>query len=341
MKILAFSPFGLDAISGNIVTLKRVRDELARRGHEMRIVTVSPGMTQGAARLAVESWSPDVLHFYHAYKTGRLLPAFPSEACVVTLSGTDVNHDLENPERRAAVERALAMAGVVTTYNPSLAERIRNRFPGIAGGIRVLPKGVTIGDEPFDLKAALRIPSNSFVFLLAGGIRPVKNNLLAPAGMRGLGGGDTFLVFVGPVLDEKYGEAFREELESKPWARHLTGIPHAAMPAAYRASDVVLNTSRSEGISNTLLEAMHCGRAILAADIPGNRDLLREGETALLYRDQNEFQEKARRLREDAGLRKRLGDAARADVRENHSTKKEVDALLKAYEQAGGCRRSS
>jgi len=48
------------------------------------------------------------------------------------------------------------------------------------------------------------------------------------------------------------------------------------------ASDIFLLLSSTEGLSNSLLEAMACGCNIIATDIDANRDLLKNGENACL-----------------------------------------------------------
>ena len=56
------------------------------------------------------------------------------------------------------------------------------------------------------------------------------------------------------------------------------------MPALLAAADIVLNCSRSEGgMANAVIEALALGRAVLAADIPGNRSLIEDGVTGLLF----------------------------------------------------------
>jgi glycosyltransferase involved in cell wall biosynthesis len=106
------------------------------------------------------------------------------------------------------------------------------------------------------------------------------------------------------------------------------------MAAAYRESDLVLNTSTSEGISNVLAEAMMCGRAILASDIPGNRDILEHGVTAALYKNANDLTDLAAWLIRDPAARAKLGAAAQAYARDHFSIERETDALLAAYDRA-------
>ena len=327
MRILAFCPFTLDTVGGNVVTLKRVREELGRRGHTMEIYSVNPRMNEEDIQEVVSSSKPDLLHFYHAFKTGIFLPSFPGIPSVVTLSGTDVAHDLGEADRRRVIKAAMNGAGAVLTYNQSHAIRIRTLFPEVTSKIAVLPKGVTLGTDPFDPGI------EGFLFFHPGGIRPVKNNLFAVESVSSLGS-EAHLLVAGPVLDEKYGEQFRDRISSFQRGHYQERIPHEAMGTAYARADVVLNTSLSEGISNALIEAMVAGRPILASDVPGNRDLIESGKTGILYHSAEDFQVQAKRLEEEDSLRRDLGAAARAHALKTFSTEREVDALLAAYQAA-------
>ena len=52
-------------------------------------------------------------------------------------------------------------------------------------------------------------------------------------------------------------------------------------------SDFAVNTSDSEGLSNSILEAMRAGLPIVASNVPGNRDLLENGINGLLFEKGN------------------------------------------------------
>ncbi len=333
MRILALSPFPPDTVSGNVTTLRRLREGLAARGHEMRILDVAGPDAPARVEDALRSFDPDVVHLYHAYKAGRFAELLRGRPAVLTVSGTVLNDHVADAERARVIGDALRRVPVLLTYNPSLAERVARLFPDASSRLRCIPKGVRLGTDPFDLRGAAGVPSGAFLFLQAGGIRPVKDNLAALEGLASLRD-RAALVFAGPVLDAEYGRAFARRLSAEPWARHVPFVPPGAMPAAYRACDAVLNTSRSEGLSNALMEAMACGRPILAADVPGNRDLVRPEVTGLLYADLADLTRQARRLIEDAKLRRRLGAAAEDFARRTFSPEREIDAILDAYAAA-------
>jgi glycosyltransferase involved in cell wall biosynthesis len=333
MKILALSPFDPESVTGNAVTLRRIRDGLRARGHDFSILPVTPQTGYDWIRAEVARSAPAVIHLYHSYKTGRLSTLLRAWPTVVTVSGTDLNQDFQDPAHRPAIEIAFEHAARILTYNESLAKQASVELPRSAPKVRVIPKGVVLGSDPYDLRAASGLPSGRLLFFHAGGIRAVKNNLFAIEALSPFRE-QVSLVFAGPSLEESYSATFARRMAREPWVRHLPFIPPPAMAAAFRGCDVVLNTSLSEGISNALMEAMATGRAILASDIPGNRDLLRDGENALLYRDRTDFDAKVRRLLSEPGLHASLGEGALRAARSKFSADREIDALLEAYTAA-------
>ena len=138
---------------------------------------------------------------------------------------------------------------------------------------------------------------------------------------------------VGPILDVVYAAEVMEALERHPFARYLGTVGHDAMGELYRAADVVLNSSLIEGgMANSVLEALAYGKALLVTDIEGNRSIVRECATGLLYRDAGEFYHKAERLAGDPLLRARLGEKGRALVRDKYPPEREAHSYLELYQ---------
>jgi glycosyltransferase involved in cell wall biosynthesis len=73
-----------------------------------------------------------------------------------------------------------------------------------------------------------------------------------------------------------------------------------------------VTTSSKEGWGLTVLEANACGTPVLASNVPGLRDAVRDGETGLLYTygDTKDLAEKMLRLLTDEGLRRRMAAQA-------------------------------
>jgi glycosyltransferase involved in cell wall biosynthesis len=104
-------------------------------------------------------------------------------------------------------------------------------------------------------------------------------------------------------------------------------------------SDVVLNCSVSEGgMANSVLEALAAGRAVLASDIEGNRSLVEDGVTGLLFSSAQALAVQAERLLRDPALRRRLGEAGRERVTARFTAAREGDGYRAVYERvAAAC----
>jgi glycosyltransferase involved in cell wall biosynthesis len=112
------------------------------------------------------------------------------------------------------------------------------------------------------------------------------------------------------------------------------------MRGLLEASDVVLNCSASEGgMPNAVLEALALGRAVLASNIEGNKALVEDGVTGLLFDTPADLAAQADRLLGDPELRRRLGEAGRARVVARFGPARELDGYLTVYAQLAPARR--
>src|SRR5262249_10274197 len=122
-----------------------------------------------------------------------------------------------------------------------------------------------------------------------------------------------------------------EAFTGRNWCSREEIAPEA-MASALSHADLVLNCSRVEGFSNAIAEALSVGAAVLASDVPGNREAVRE--SGVLFSTEEDFLEKARSLLGSPERRRELGVRARADALVRFSPEREIDALLAAYERA-------
>jgi glycosyltransferase involved in cell wall biosynthesis len=64
----------------------------------------------------------------------------------------------------------------------------------------------------------------------------------------------------------------------------LGHVPHEQLGCHYAMADLVVLTSRSEGVPLVLMEAMAMGKIVLAPEITGVPELVIHGETGFLYK---------------------------------------------------------
>ncbi len=115
---------------------------------------------------------------------------------------------------------------------------------------------------------------------------------------------------------------------------HLLGA-RDDVPALMREWDLFVLPSRTEGISNTILEAMASGLPVLATAVGGNPELVVEDETGrLVPRDDPEAMAHALDdLLSDPSRMARMGQAGRARVEERFSIEAMVAKYLALYDQ--------
>ncbi len=83
----------------------------------------------------------------------------------------------------------------------------------------------------------------------------------------------------------------------------------------------------------SLLEAASCARPMVATDVPGCREICRDGETGLLVppRDPEALADALERLARDSALRAELGRNARALVEREFSAEIVAEKTLRLY----------
>ena len=332
-RLALLTPFAFPSVRGNAVTVARIARGLRATGADIEVWDLSTMAPASVERRAAE-YRPEVVHAFHAYRAGPLGLALATRiGCplVVTLTGTDANLDLIDAERAPAIRQVLESSAAITVFHDSMAALVARAAPEIRARIVVVPQSVDLPDSGPPNGPAPR--TRGSVMLFPAGIRPVKRPLFPLGPLDSVAGRypGFELRYVGPILDPGEGEALLRALDRRPWARHLGEVPHATMAAVLRDADVVLNCSLSEGgMANSVLEALACGRAVLASDIAGNRSVIEDGVTGLLFGDPGDFADKVDRLLGDPALRERLGEAGRARTA-GFGLQQEIDRYLKLY----------
>jgi len=349
IRILILTPSAFPALTGNAVTTERWRRSLTSKGMAVEVLPVD-----GSDRLALpellQRFRPDLIHVHHASKSASLLINWQagletiSLPLVVSPGGTDINLDFSEPGRKESIVRVLTMARVIVTQSLEMSENLSRQIPAVAGKIVNVPKASSwFGDEFCDIRKIADCRPGEILFFLPAGLRPVKGNLECLLGMERVHQMRAGIRFIaaGPPIDLEYARRFENEVDRlSAFATWIRAIPPAAMRSAYEASDIVLNTSFSEGLSNSLLEAMAALRPFLASDIPGNRRLVPSGDGQIQAgcyfnpHSPEDFVGKAVHLIDDPSFRNSLREAARLQKSKLPTPEQEADGLISAYQRA-------
>lgn len=105
------------------------------------------------------------------------------------------------------------------------------------------------------------------------------------------------------------------------------------MPAVYAAAMLVVLPSYREGLPKVLLEAAACGKAIVATDVPGCREIVRDRFNGLLVspRDSTALAAAIEELLSDQALREVMGRRSRTRVLAEWSSPRITEQVLGLY----------
>ncbi len=116
--------------------------------------------------------------------------------------------------------------------------------------------------------------------------------------------------------------SLRQSIRSEGLEGSVTMLGELGDPAPeYRRADVLVSTSATEGVPNVVLEAMSWGLPVIATDVGGVAEVVRDGETGFLVPPSNPQAVAVAlgRLAGDPQLARRLGARGREKVKQLHS----------------------
>jgi len=207
---------------------------------------------------------------------------------ILKIHGSDVNAFIQDPARRDKVLEALQGADRVVAVSDALektllslgvpAQKIRTIYNGIDQGL-FSPRSRR------EAREKLRLPQEGTVLLCIANLKPEKgvDKLLdafmsIPSGQRA----NFYLYYLGvgfleASLQDQIAKAGMEKQVQ------LLGVrPHAEVPWWIAASDLVCLPSLNEGRPNAVIEALSCGRPVVATRVGGVPELIRSEEQGVL-----------------------------------------------------------
>jgi glycosyltransferase involved in cell wall biosynthesis len=127
------------------------------------------------------------------------------------------------------------------------------------------------------------LPDDAFVIGTLAALRPEKDpQTLLRAFAQCAAASPHFILLIvgdGPLREDLKREAAR--LGVSPQCRFLPATPDVV--PWLKTMDVFVLSSVFEALSNALMEAMACGCACVASRVGGNSELVRDGDTGLLF----------------------------------------------------------
>ncbi|HUJ54426.1 MAG TPA: glycosyltransferase [Gaiellaceae bacterium] len=261
MRILLVSQMYPGPDSPDLGTfVAQLERELAARGHEVDCAVLD---TRAGGKLryltlvrrTLAASPHDVVYAHFLVPTGLIAAVAGRGPLVVTAHGRDVRNIGAYPGIAAATRLVVRRAATVICVSEYLRRELETKLPEAQGKTEVVSSGVD--RERF---AVTPPPDGPPRFLCAGALEERKNVVRLADAFARLPEGTLTFAGDGPL---------RPALEGRERVELLGRVPHDEIPRLLAAAHVLAQPSLVEPLGQALLEAMACGRSVVATRIGG------------------------------------------------------------------------
>ena len=313
--------------------------ELVSRGHEFEraVVDRRAGGRRRHAVLAADTlrtarrFRPDVVYAHFLVPAG-LFGAFGTRAPLVAPAhGQDVENARLRKATRAATRLVVRRADTVIAVSDWLRERLVEVVAAASAKTEVVDCGVDLERfAPSDQAAArARVgwSPDGPAYLCVGSLTERKNVVRLANAFARHGSGSLVFLGDGP---------FRRELEGRPGIRVEGAVAHDRVPDWIAACDVVCQPSLVEPFGLATLEALACGRPVVATRVGGPPEFVPDGGGVLV--DPLDDGAIAAALTEAASLPR--PNAAAIEAAGTHDVKRQAARIEEILVRAAATRQS-
>ena len=257
--------------------------------------------------------------------------------------------------RRAAETIASSIVLVARALTEEISAKARHKCRTIYNGIDER----AVGDDSAVVSLPFTPPAGRPIVVTVAALTPFKghHHLVEAARLINQRAPDQKPIFlcVGDLFDKKYVDYVREQIDGSGLDDfHLLGwqanpFPYyrladlVVLPTVereqLRISDEVIDVRSGEGLPRSILEAMYCGKVVVATNVAGTSEQIVDGETGFLVPlgDPEALANAILKIFDlDSDARRRMGEQAAARVREKFSTDQMASETVDLYRSLKG-----
>lgn len=184
-----------------------------------------------------------------------------------------------------------------------------------------------------DLLRQLQLPPDARLVASVGRLAPQKRvgDLLWACQLLRQADPRARLLVIGDGPERERLLHYARQIEVAEYVRFLGARDDAAR--LVHLADVFWIGSDFEGLSNSLMEAMACGKPVVVSDIPPNRELVTHAVEGYIVPagDGVAFTQFTRRLFDDESLARRMGEAGRARMTRDFGLDRMIESHVQLY----------
>lgn len=228
----------------------------------------------------------------------------------------------------------------VLSVSRTLADRMASETGFDRARITVIPNGLDVArfQPAYGVNvASVKQPDGAVTIGTVGRLVPVKDHTMLLQGLatlrdRGVGF-RAVLVGDGPLRGELVERVAELRLDAVvTFAGHRPDVENCL-----HDMDLFVLTSKSEGLSNTIMEAMAAGLPVVATAVGGNPELVEHGVTGVLVPpgDSSALTDALESLATDSSRRRSMGAAGGVRVRVSYDLTRMLNAYEALYSELG------
>lgn len=315
-------------IGGTEVATYNLADNLVKRGHEVHIITTHDdnlpysSMEKGfyihriawpkiriigylsfwtKIYLQIQKIYPDIIHCQ------SLDVCIPAEIAKKTMNIPYVvwgqGSDIYLPGRflQLASKPIIQNADAVLALTEDMKQKMQRMCDR---EIFIVPNGVDL--EMFEISSGGQKSGNSKTIIFVGRLHPVKGvqYLIEAMTIVHQEMPEIELVIVGDGVERARLEELAKRLNQDSYIQFTGRIPQGSIPRFMHQADIFALSSLSEGLPVVLLEAMAAGLPIIATNVGGIPDIVKEGVNGYLVnvKNPNEIADKILFLLQNYGV---------------------------------------
>jgi len=276
----------------------------------------------------------DILH-------SHLVDSITGACCAAFLSKTPhvgTLHDIHTMEDQPSNVLLLQIAAALGTRFIVVSHDIKNylleKTGFFKGKVSTIYNGIDIQrftaleEKPFILRSRLNLAKQDFIFITVGRLVTIKDHLVMVEAFARCGFDSKVKLLIagdGPL---------RETIVKKIMDLKLDGVIKMLgfcnnIPELLNISDCFLLSSRSEGLSCSIIEAMAAGLPCVVTNVGGNSELIQQGKNGYLvsFNNPSALAVHMKKVYDDAEERKKMAVHAKRIAIEQFS----MDSMVRGY----------